>query len=241
MAARSVATNLEAMLRRVPLLARLDERQRQTLSRLFTPTRATAGQVIVLQGQPVESFIVVASGELSLSRHSPEGRQRVVARLRSGTHFGLAEMITGEGSVVTVQAEQDSTLAVLNGQAFRREVLGNPALSYSLMQTMARSIFRLVRQLDAATFENAPQRVARCLLALAGSQGVVTDRGIEVFHAPTHQDVAHLIGASRETVTRALAAMKRAGLVELGYRRLTILDKEGLAACAQAAGDAKLQ
>lgn len=143
-------------------------------------------------------------------------------------HFGLAEMITGEGSAVAVRAEKPSVLGVLSKEAFRREVLADPALCYALMQTMARSIFRLVRELDHATFESVPQRLARCLLAVARHSGIRADRGIQLLPAPTHHELANLVGASRETVTRALGKMKKAGLIDLGYKRITILDQDRL-------------
>ena len=220
---------IATLVRRVPLFSHLAEPQLRTLSQLFVPARVKAGQVIHLQGSPVDNFIVVGTGELCMLRRSREGRERIVGILRPGTHFGLAEMITGAGAAGTLRAEKDSTLAVLNNAAFRREVLANPTLCFALMQTMARSIFRLVRELESATFESVSQRLIRVLLALSTSQGVASQRGVEIFNAPTHQDLANLIGSSRETVTRALARMKEQGLIDIGYRRLTILNREGLA------------
>ncbi|NLF32703.1 MAG: Crp/Fnr family transcriptional regulator [Planctomycetes bacterium] len=218
------------LLERIPLFARLDAAQIARLSRQFITARFRAGERVIMQGDPVQRFIVVHRGELSLLRSSADGRERIVAMLRPGMHFGLAEMITGEGSAVAVRAEQECILGVLSQEAFRREVLADTKLSYALMQTMARSIFRLVRELDHATFESVPQRLARYLLAAAHHSGLRTDRGIQILRAPTHQELANLVGATRETVTRALGKMRDQGLLELGYRRITILDHERLAA-----------
>ena len=218
------------LLERIPLFARLDAAQIARLSRQFTTARFRAGERVIMQGEPVQRFVVVHRGELSLLRGSADGRERIVAMLRPGMHFGLAEMITDAGSAVAVRAETESILGVLSQEAFRREVLAAPTLSYALMQTMARSIFRLVRELDHATFESVPQRLARYLLAAAGHSGLRTDRGIQLLRAPTHQELANLVGASRETVTRALGKMRDEGLLELGYRRITILDRDRLAA-----------
>jgi CRP-like cAMP-binding protein len=146
-------------------------------------------------------------------------------------------MITGTGSAATLRAESASTLAVLNHSSFRRKVLSDPDLSYALMQTMARSIFRLVRELEYTTFESVPQRLARTLSALVSSQGIASSEGIQILHAPTHQDLANLVGASRETVTRTLAKMQADGLLKIGYRRLTILDADGLAKITEGSKD----
>jgi len=227
------SAQIGSMLKRVPLFSHLTEDQLATISQLMVPTKAKPGQVILMQGEPVENFIVVCSGELAMLRRSRDGRERIVAMLRPGMHFGLAEMITAAGSAATLRSEHNCTLAVLNNAAFRREVLANPALSYALMQTMARSIFRLVRELEYATFESVPQRLARALLALADSHGLATSEGTQILDSPTHQDLANLVGSSRETVTRALAKMQDEGLVTVGYRRLTILNTKGLLAITE--------
>ncbi len=228
MASTGRTIQIEALLERVPLLSRLDDAHRQALCRLFVPASADAGEMILLQGEPVRSFLILCRGEMVAIRRSPEGRERVVAVLKPGMHFGLAEMITNAGSAVTLRAEKPSLLAVLNHDAFRREVLAQPALCFALMQTMARTIFRLVRELDSATFESVPRRLARTLRVLADAEGVPTAEGLTVFQAPTHQDLANLIGASRETVTRALAQMRRDGLIDVGYRQITVKDRQGL-------------
>ena len=219
---------IQPLLRRIPLFGPLSDPQIRNLSELFVISRVEAGQVILMQGEPVGNFIVICSGSLTLLRGSAEGRERVVDTLKSGAHFGLAEMITGEGSVVTIRAAEICELGVLRQSAFKREVLAHPGLCYALMQTMARSIFHLVGELERATFENVPQRLARYLLTLASASGVRTAKGVQVVSAPTHQDMANLIGASRETVTRALGKLQDEGLIETGYRRLVVLDREGL-------------
>ncbi len=219
-----------ALLEQIPLFARLDGAQIARLGRQFTTARVRAGERVIMQGEPVQRFVVVHRGELALLRGSADGRERVVAMLRPGMHFGLAEMITNAGSAVAVRAEAESILGILSQEAFRREVLADTELCYALMQTMARSIFRLVRELDHTTFESVPQRLARYLLAAARHSGLRTDRGIQLLRAPTHQELANLVGASRETVTRALGKMRDDGLLDLGYRRITILDHDRLAA-----------
>ena len=228
MAGASPPSPIRPLLAQVPLFSRLADDQLGALSRLFMMSKIKSGDRILMQGEPVASFVVVHTGELALLRGSADGRERVVATLRPGMHFGLAEMITGEGSAVAVRAEKATILGVMSKEAFQRVVLADPKLCYTLMQTMARSIFRLTRQLDHATFESVPQRLARCLLAVATSSGLRTAGGVQILPAPTHQDLANLVGASRETITRALGKMKDDGLIELGYRRITILDREGL-------------
>jgi len=229
MARTNASSPIRSLLANIPLFSRLAERQLARLSGQFTMTRVKTGDRVLMQAEPVKSFVVVHSGELALLRSSTEGRERIVALLRPGMHFGLAEMITGEGSAVAVRAEKPSELGILSEEAFRREVLADPALCYALMRTMARSIFRLVRELDHATFENVPQRLARCILAIASHSGIRTDRGTQLLPAPTHQEFANLVGASRETITRALGKMRDDGLIEIGYRRITILDSDRFA------------
>ena len=205
----------------------LEPQQIKVLARLVTPRRLGSNEILWLQGQQVTHFTIVYAGALRSVRRTAAGAEKLVSTLRSGQHFGLAEMITGATSAVTIIASRDSTLLSMGRGALRRELLSNAEISYRLMQTMARAIFSLTRELERASFENVPTRLARLLLKKVspGRGPVGGSRGPRQL---SHSDLALQVGVSRETVSRVLAGFKKKGLIETGYRSITVLNADGL-------------
>ena len=207
----------------------LEPEHLRVLAQLVNVRKLSAEQVLWLQGQKVTFFSIVFAGRLRSVRRTSGGSEKLVSTLLRGHHFGLAEMITGADSAVTLLADKESRLLVMDGKSLRTQLLSHADICYRLMQTMARSIFGLTRELERASFENVHMRLARLLLQKRGRVGPV---GQEVTEAKevSHHELSVQIGTSRETISRALSDFKRQGLVETSYRRIKVLDHEGLRA-----------
>lgn len=205
----------------------LQPQQLKLLAQLVKVRHLKLGQILWLQGQRVTHFSILFCGKMRTVRRSLSGGEKLVSTLIPGHHFGLAEMITGATSAVTLIASEPSTILVLDLKTLKKELLSNPDISYRLMKTMARAIFSLTRELERASFENVHTRLARLLLRNPparrdplGSAGAA--------QKISHGELALQIGVSRETVSRVLADFKRQGLIETGYRCITVRDREGL-------------
>jgi len=197
------------------------------LAELVTVRRLKKEEILWLQGRQVTYFSIVYSGRIRTVRQTSEGSEKAVSVLGRGLHFGLAEMITGSSSALTLKAMEPTVILTMDHKSLRRKLLNNPEITYRLMGTMARAIFSLTRELERASFEAVPTRLARQLLknqeASSNSQG-----GHKQAKEITHEQLAQQLGVSRETISRVLAQFRREGLIKTGYRRITILNGEGL-------------
>ena len=227
MAAGIETAEIAEFLGQIWAFERLAPEQLGVLARLVNVRKLAEDKVLWLQGQKVTFFSIVFSGRLRSVRRTSGGSEKLVSTLVKGHHFGLAEMITGANSAVTLLADKESRVLVMNGKSLRTQLLSHADICYRLMQTMARAIFGLTRELERASFENVHARLARLLVRKRG-RGVPVGRGGAGEQEVSHQELAVQIGTSRETVSRALADFKREGLVETSYRRITVLDRPGL-------------
>lgn len=197
------------------------------LAKLVKVRQFNSDEVLWLQGQEVTYFTLVYSGQLRSVRWTSSGNEKQVCLLGQGLHFGLAEMITGASSAVSLIANRPSLVLTMDRKSLRNELLSNAEICYRLMQTMARFIFSLTRELERSSFENAHTRLARLLLRRSSGVSSVGGGSQETKNV-THEKLAIQLGISRETVSRALADFKREGLIETSYRTIRVLDRDGL-------------
>lgn len=218
---------IEEFLRKISVFELLETDHLQTLTKLVVVRQLKGGEIVWLQGQRVTHFTVVFFGRLRTVRGSVGGSEKHVSTLSAGYHFGLAEMITGAISSVTLVADGPATILCIDYKSLRRELLSNVEICFHLMQTMARAIFDLTRELERTSFENVHTRLARLLLKGKPrqsplSQMAVSDKKI------THEQLAVRLGVSRETVSRVLADFRRKKLITTSYRHIDVLSRDGL-------------
>lgn len=214
---------IEQFLSRIWAFERLTPEQLRVLTHLTRIRNLSSDQVLWLQGQRVTFFSIVFSGRFRSVRRTSGGSEKLVSGLPVGRHFGLAEMITGATSAVTIIAEQPSTILTMDGKSLRTELLSHADICYRLMQTMARAIFSLTRDLERTSFEGVHTRLARHLLKARPSRV-----GSPAKIAMSHQELAIQLGTSRETVSRALSDFKAHKLIQTSYRNITVLNRDGL-------------
>jgi len=224
------STEIEVFLRDIWAFKLLEPEQLRSLSHLVLVRKLAAEEVLWLQGQNVSHFSIVFNGRLRTVRRSSSGAEKKLSTLSRGRHFGLAEMITGVRSTVTIIADMPSTILVIDRKSLRNKLLSDVDICYRLMQTMARAIFDLTGELERASFENVHTRLARLLIKKhhpnsSPHSGLGTDKcNISL----THEELAVLLGVSRETVSRVISDFRRQGLIKTAYRSITIINTDGL-------------
>ena len=226
--ARTVSTErIREFLSRIWAFQLLEPAHLDLLTNFVTVRNLAPGYVLWLQGQEVNHFTIVFSGQLRSVRGTAAGSERLLSILTSGYHFGLAEMITGATSAVTIIADSPTIVLTIDRRPLRNILLKHAEICFRLMQTMARAIFSLTRELERASFENVHTRLARVLLkGHAQAPGAYFQP--QTGRKATHSDLAMQLGVSRETVSRVLADLKKKKLIDTGYRNIRILDRDGL-------------
>lgn len=207
----------------VPLFKSLAPTETAAFSSLVREKSYPKGSVILFEDDPGDSLFIVREGRVKVVLVAEDGREVILGILGVGEHFGELSLIDDQPRSAHVVAMEESTLLVLRRDDFRRRVEQNPAVAWALLLELSRRLRRADEKIGALVLLDVPGRIARVLLDTAAESGTDTiDKPL------THQTIAHVIGASRETVSRALREFVGSGWIATERRRIRITDRAAL-------------
>ncbi|RJK98330.1 Crp/Fnr family transcriptional regulator [Vallicoccus soli] len=194
----------------------------------MTEVRLSRGDVLFHEGQPGDQLYVVTSGKIKLGRTSSDGRENLLAIQGPGEMFGELSLFDPGPRTATATAVTSTTLIALGHADLQPWLTGRPEVATQLLRALAQRLRRTNDTLADLVFSDVPGRVAKALLDLAKRFGVQSEDGIHVTHDLTQEELAQLVGASRETVNKALADFAQRGWLRHEARAVVILDVERL-------------
>jgi len=210
-------------LRRVPLFASLAPEQLAHLARVARRRRYDRDEVIFYQGDPGDTFYVILSGQVKVSVSSPEGQEAILVMLDAGESFGELALLDDQPRSATIQANVPTEVIALRKDDFRRLIRQSPEIAIALLQVLTKRLRDTDQLVEDAAFLNVADRLAKKLLALAEAHGREMPHGIELTIQLTQQELAAMIGATRESVNKQLGAFRDRGILAIDRRRITIL------------------
>lgn len=212
------------LLQQVSYLKSLPQSILQALADLMMRRSYSAGQVIFLEGEPVEGLFIVAAGIVKISRHSHEGREHILHLLDPGETFNDVAALDGGPNPATATAHTDAFVYVLPRPDLRSLAERYPALAWALIENMARRARYLVTMVEDLALRSVKGRLARLLLEQAQA-----NEADALFRLLTQEEMASRLGTVREMVGRALRSLAADGIIEFDRHRIVILDAERLA------------
>jgi len=212
----------------VPLFSGLDRSELQVFGELTRERSYPRGSVILFENDPGDSLFVVRSGRVKVVLIGEDGREVILGVLGVGQHFGELALIDEQPRSAHVIAMEDASLIVLRRDDFRKRVESNPAVAWSLLMELSRRLRSADDKIGGLVLLDVPGRIARLLLDLAEESGTnLIEKSL------THQTIAQMIGASRETVSRAMKDFQDAGWIEVERRRISLANRPALEHRAQ--------
>jgi len=216
------------VLRRAPLFSALDDEAATALRAAMAESLLRRGDVLFHEGDAGDKLYIVTEGKVKLGRTSSDGRENLLAILGPGQMFGELSLFDPGPRSATVTVVTDTTFSSLSHEDLLLWLDGRPGIARGLLAQLAG---RLRKSNDVAAelvFSDVPGRVAKALLDLADRFGRTADDGVHVHHDLTQEELAQLVGASRETVNKALADFASRGWLRLEPRSVVIMDLERL-------------
>ncbi|WP_088819166.1 Crp/Fnr family transcriptional regulator [Kytococcus aerolatus] len=213
---------------RSPLFAGLDESSAAALMARTERIALKRGEEIFTEGDPGDKLYVIASGKLKLSRTSHDGRENLLAVLGPGEIIGEISFFDPGPRTASAITVSDSELLSLAHEHLQGFLEANPNASVALLGALAHRLRRTNDNVADLVFTDVPGRVAKALLDLAQRFGVDDGTGLLVRHELTQEELAQLVGASRETVNKALADFVARGWIRLEARAVRLLEVERL-------------
>lgn len=216
------------VLRQAPLFSGLDDDVAGELESSMASTTLRRGEILFSEGDDGNQLYVVTDGKIKLGRTSPDGRENLLAILGPGQMFGELSFFDPGPRSATATAVTDVELKSLGHDALSPVLNSHPDVAHALLNQLAGRLRRTNEVVGDLVFSDVPGRVAKALLDLASRFGRRADDGIHVNHDLTQEELAQLVGASRETVNKALADFASRGWLRLEPRSVVILDLERL-------------
>jgi CRP/FNR family transcriptional regulator len=218
----------EVALRRAPLFDGLDEESARVLRRQMLDVKLSRGEQLFLEGQDADRLYVVLDGKIKLIRAAVDGRENLLSVVGPGEMFGELSLFDPRPRTSTARAVTDAMVAALAHEKLRAWLLERPDVSMHMLRALARRLRRANDVVADLVFTDVPGRVAKNLLDLADRFGEQERHGLHVHHDLTQEELAQLVGASRETVNKALADFAARGWLQISARSVLILDAERL-------------
>jgi CRP/FNR family transcriptional regulator, cyclic AMP receptor protein len=215
------------LIRKVPLFSTLTDDEFSQIAHIFVMRAYRKGQIIFLEEETGNYMYLVLSGKVKVSKAGTGGKETILAIHRTGDFFGEMSLLDGKTSPATVSAMEDAKIISVSGSDFHKYLLHNEKVMLQIINVLCARL-RQVWQTQSLSSSTADARIRMGIYQLAKRHGIRDAHGTIIDLKITHQELAEMVGTSRETVTRVLARLKDQGILEIDQRRMTLLDADAL-------------
>ncbi len=207
----------------VELFKGLTDDDRAALADMMAETSLKRGESLFQEGDNGDRLYLIGEGKVKLSHTADDGRENLIAVLGPGEIIGELSLFDLEPRSSTVTAIAPTKLYILSHEDMRAYIEAHPQLAISMLRQLSLRLRNTNQQMADLVFSDVPGRVAKALLDLAERFGERTPEGIYVAHDLTQEELAHLVGASRETVNKSLADFTSRGWIRLEGRAVLLI------------------
>ncbi len=215
-------SDARSLLRHVTIFQELSEKDLDNLSQRLVPRTYVKEAIIVSQEEEGDSLFIIKTGKVKVTLYGDSGREVILSIFKPGDHFGEMSLIDHQPRSANVIAIEESELLMLSRAAFLKQLEESPRLGMAVMTDLCRRLRSADAAIGSLALLDVYGRLAHVLLDLGKREGAQTGAGITIKERPTQQDLANMVGTTRETVSRALSEFQRRGWVEMRGRALIL-------------------
>jgi len=215
-------------LKETPLFEALSEEDAGALRAGIINVHLDRGERLFSEGDAGDKLYIILEGKIKLTKAAPDGRENLLSVHGPGEMFGELSLFDPIPRTSSATAVTSARLAGLAHDDLRTWLSSRPEVAMHLLQALAQRLRRINEVKADLVFTDVPGRVAKALLDLADRFGVLTPEGVQVNHDLTQEELAQLVGASRETVNKALADFTARGWIQLAAKSVLVTDTDRL-------------
>ena len=216
-------TNLDH-LKNVPIFADLSSSDLEKISNKMILRNYNKGQVILLEESKGETFFVIKTGEVKVTKLSDDGREVILAILGESDFFGEMSLLDGEGRSANIVANEDSTALTLSRNNFLSCLESYPKIAISLLEELAVRLRKSDKHIESLSLSDSEHRIGITIARLAEEIGTIKKGVVSIKKLPFQQDIANMAGTSRETVSGTIKLFEDKKILTRNGRALTIFD-----------------
>ncbi len=212
------------LFREVPMFSGLEDEELESLISVASRRKYPKDGVIFFEQDVGDALFVILSGRVKVTILSDDGREIILAMLSDNDFFGEMSLLDNEPRSATAIALHETEIVVLHQRDFLSIVEKRPRVLINLLSVLSSRLRRANQQIGNLALHDVYGRVARILLEMASEDGTRQADGRVAFRRPTHQEIANMIGATRETVSRMISDLHRQGYIEISGKNVIIQD-----------------
>ncbi|MEL6341390.1 MAG: Crp/Fnr family transcriptional regulator [Myxococcota bacterium] len=210
------------LLKRVSFFEGLDAVMLSELSSCLKPMDFAKDALVVSQDDPGDTMFIIERGRVKVVLYGETGREMILSMFRAGDVVGEMSLLDGQPRSANVIAVEESRLLSLSRRDFADLLKSQPAIALNVLEEMSIRLRRADDIIGNLALLDVYGRVARVLVHMAEREGENTDEGIVIRERPTQQDLASMIGTSRETVSRVLSEFQRRGFLSMQGKKILL-------------------
>ncbi len=208
-------------LKKIYLFSGLNDDELAEIAAFTLERRYQKGRIIFVEEEPGEAIYFLKSGLIKVSKQDGEGREHTLHYVNPGDVFAEVVLFDAGGYPATAEVVEDAEVGLIRNRDMDRALIKNPGMTLEMLKIMARRLRNAQRQIMELALKDTTRRLAGLLLKLAEEHGVLRNNGVLISLPLTNQELANLVGTSRETVNRILSEFRR-------RKAITIVKQEGI-------------
>lgn len=216
------------LLARVPLFSALAAEELDRVAQVAVPRRFAAGQVVFREGDASDTCYIIRNGHARAVRAHLDGRSITLAQFGPGDIFGELAMLDDERRSATIEALEETEAIAILGADMRRLLREHPDIAVKMIAALGRRLRETNERLTRQSFQTVQSRVATALGQLVRAARAEGAAEADILITSTQAELAQLAGSSRESASRFLAVLERAGIITQGRGKLTVHDPDAL-------------
>jgi CRP/FNR family transcriptional regulator len=216
-------TNYE-YLKQISIFSQLKEDFLVKIDSISIMRNYTKGRIIFMEGEPGEAFYYIKSGLVKISKISSDGREHILHILNEGHVFAEVTLFNNTSYPATAEVLEEAQIGMIKNSDLQKLIVENPEISLELIKYLNHRLIEAQNKVRNLALYDTFGRTAQALVKLAEDHGKKTDVGIELDLGISRQELANIVGTTRETVIRVLAAFKKEKSIELDKSNIIIKD-----------------
>ncbi len=215
------AMNVHKTLENIPLFSGLKESDLKTISSHAITRNYPKNTIVITEGDVTNTLYVIHSGKVKVFLNDEHGKEIILARLEPNEYFGELSMLDGEARSASIMTLEPTTVALISKADFDAYLINNPTVALTLLETLTKRIRHLTENVRSLALLDVYGRVARVLLDMAKE----TNGKLVIDEKLSQQEIAKMVGASREMVSRILKDLSTGGYIDVKRDQIVIHQK----------------
>lgn len=213
-------------LKKIPLFSSLKDDEISAINTLSLTKKCSKDTIILLENEEGDTLFVIIKGRVKVTTFSESGKEVIFSILNEGDFFGDMSLLDGKPRSATIISLEESELKLIRREDFTRLIGKHPGIALKLLEELTLRLRKADERIESLAFLDVTGRIAGILLQLADERGEKSMGSVLIKSRPTHQELANMVGTTRETVSRVLKQLENKDYISMSGKDITILEPD---------------